>query len=82
MDCSEIVTRLKQARDAYHELMTTGAVTRFIDQNGESVSYSKADPRGLLGYITRLEAQLATCSSGGVGAYRGPLKFTFGRRVC
>jgi hypothetical protein len=78
-DCTSIETRLAAARAAYDDLMTGGAITRFVDQNGEAVQYSRANPQGLLAYITRLENELAVCQ-GQRSAYRGPLKFTFGRR--
>lgn len=69
--------KLAEARQAYHEIMTGQAVSRFVDQNGESVSYSKVNIGGLAAYIAALERELA---NPGVPAYRGPLKFTFGRR--
>ena len=69
--------KLVEAEQAYHEIMTGQAVSRFVDQNGESVSYSKVNIKGLQAYIAELKALLA---SPGVTAYRGPLKFTFGRR--
>ena len=69
--------KLAEARQAYHEIMTGQAVSRFVDQNGESVSYSKVNIAGLAAYIAALEAELA---NPGRRAYRGPLRFTFGRR--
>lgn len=69
--------KLVEAEQAYHEIMTGQAVSRFVDQNGESVSYSKVNIKGLEAYIARLRDMLA---NPGVTAYRGPLKFTFGRR--
>lgn len=79
-DCNAIQARLTKAQAAYDELMIGGAVTRFTDQNGETVQYSRADPRGLLAYIARLEDQLAACQAGLTRSYRGPLRFTYGRR--
>ena len=79
-DCSSIQTRLDAARRAYDDLMTGGAVSRFVDQNGESVQYSRANATQLLAYITRLEGDLSRCQSGTTGlGYRGPIRFTFGR---
>jgi hypothetical protein len=69
--------KLDEARQAYHEIVTGQNVARFVDQNGESVSYSKANLGLLAAYIAKLEAELA---SPGVPQYRGPLRFTFGRR--
>ena len=70
--------RLVEAERAYHEIITGQAVARFVDQNGESISYSKTNIGGLKAYIAELKAKIA---SPGVPAYRGPLKFTFGRRT-
>ena len=69
--------RLVEAERAYHEIMTGQAISRFVDQNGEGVSYSKTNIRGLEAYIAKLKAELA---NPGRTAYRGPLRFTFGRR--
>lgn len=69
--------KLAEAKQAYHEIMTGQTVSRFVDQNGESISYSKMNIKGLEAYIAKLEAELA---SPGVAPYRGPLRFTYGRR--
>lgn len=79
-DCSSIQTRLDAARRAYDDLMTGGAVSRFVDQNGESVQYSRANATQLLAYVRRLEGELSDCqNSASTFAYRGPIRFTFGR---
>ena len=78
-DCSSIQTFLDQARAAYHALQTGQAVSRFVDQNGESVSYSRASIGSLAAYIAKLEKDLAVCQGTGTN-YRGPLRFTYGRR--
>lgn len=78
-DCTSIQTRLNNARQAYDDLMTGRAVNRFVDQNGEQVQYTRVNASALLGYITRLESELAVCQ-GTQTAHRGPLRFTFGRR--
>lgn len=70
--------KLVEAETAYHEIMTGQAVSRFVDQNGESVSYSKVNIGGLEAYIARLKGELAAAP--GTVPYRGPLRFTFGRR--
>jgi len=80
-DCTTIAKRLAEARQAYHDIMTGGAITRFVDQNGEQIQYTRANSTSLSSYITRLEAEEAGCT-GAAGAYRGPLRFTFGRRGC
>lgn len=69
--------KLDEARQAYHEIMTGQSVSRVIDQNGESVSFSKVNASALLSYIKQLEAELASPEG---PFYRGPLRFTFGRR--
>lgn len=66
--------KLAEARQAYHEIMTGQAVNRFIDQNGESVQYSRANIAALTAYIAKLEGELA-----GTPMVRGPLRFLFGR---
>lgn len=70
--------KLAEARAAYHEIMTGQAVSRFVDQNGESVQYTRANIKQLESYIAKLEAELA---NPGVRPYRGPIRFTFGRRL-
>lgn len=69
--------KLVEAETAYHEIITGQAVSRFVDQNGESISYSKTNIGGLKAYIAELKALIANA---GQPAYRGPLRFTFGRR--
>lgn len=69
--------KLVAAEQAYHEIMTGEAVSRFVDQNGESVSYSKVNIGKLEAYIAKLKAEIA--NPDGI-AIRGPLRFTFGRR--
>lgn len=69
--------KLAEARDAYHAIMTGQAVSRWVDQNGESVQYSRANVAQLTAYIAQLEAELL---HPGVRPYRGPIKFIFGRR--
>jgi hypothetical protein len=80
-DCSSISARLERARLTYDNWVNGETVSRFIDQNGESVSYSLAGMSKLEAYIAKLEGQLADCQNGGTQfAYRGPLRFTFGRK--
>jgi hypothetical protein len=59
--------------------MTGTAVRKFVDQNGESVEYSRANIAQLSSYITSLTAEIAELE-GETPAYRGPIRFTFGRR--
>lgn len=51
---------LDEAEAAYHALLTGKAVTRFRDQNGETVEYSQANRAQLAAYIERLKLQLGT----------------------
>lgn len=69
--------KLDEARQAYHEIVTGQAAYRFVDQNGEQIQYTKANAAALLAYIRQLEQELAYP---GQKLYRGPLRFTFGRR--
>lgn len=76
--CAE---KLVEARNAYHDINTGQALTRFVDQNGEQVQYQMANRAGLQTYIRELEAECGTPKPG-IQGYRGPLRFTFGRRGC
>lgn len=79
-DCTTIDARLAAARKAYEDLMLGQAVSRFVDQNGESVSYSKTNINALLAYIRQLENEKAQCTGSTFAGYRGPIRFVFGRR--
>lgn len=79
-DCSTIDARLAKARGTYDNWMNGEMVSRFTDQNGETVSYSLEGVKRLDAYIRRLEAEKLACSGSGLHSYRGPIKFTFGRR--
>jgi hypothetical protein len=57
-------TLLDEAEAAYHRLLTGQAVTRFRDQNGETVEYQQANRAQLATYIEWLKAQLGTVSTG------------------
>jgi len=71
--------RLAEAQQAEHDIMTGTSVRRFIDQNGESVEYSRANINQLQAYIRKLEQQIRDLQNS-VEAYRGPIKFRFGAR--
>ncbi len=45
---------LADAETAYHKLRTGMAVAQFRDQNGEMVSYTRANADSLLAYIKEL----------------------------
>jgi hypothetical protein len=78
LTCAE---KLAEARQAYHELNTGQSLRRWIDQNGEQMEYTMANRAGLQSYIRELEAECGTPPQPGIQSYRGPLRFTFGRRI-
>jgi hypothetical protein len=57
-------THLDEAEAAYHALLTGKAVTRFRDQNGESVEYTQASRGQLAIYIEALKRQLGQLNVG------------------
>ena len=72
-DCT---TRLAEARDALHNLITGQQVVS-ASFEGESVSYTQADRPNLEAYVARLEAQ---CGGSGVGVTaqrRGPARVVY-----
>lgn len=69
--------KLVEAEQARHEILTGQSVSRFIDQNGESVQYNKANLSQLEEYIAELKAEIAGTPA---LAYRAPMRFIFGRR--
>lgn len=64
-----LAARLEAAQIAYHNIMMGGQAVRVVDQNGETVEYTRTNARMLLGYIEDLEAQIA-----GETRSRGPMK--------
>lgn len=58
-DCSTIDARLAKARATYDNWMNGEYVSRFTDQNGETVSYSQGGMSRLTAYIAKLEAEKA-----------------------
>jgi hypothetical protein len=79
-DCNTIDARLAKARATYDSWMNGEFVSRFTDQNGETVSYSPGGVGRLQAYIRQLEAEKAGCTGSTFAGYRGPIRFTFGRR--
>lgn len=69
---AELTARLKDARNAYHSLMTGGTIVDLTDQNGERMSFNRVNTGQLLAYIRQLEARLGIASG-----YLGPLEFSF-----
>lgn len=78
-DCSTIKARLDRAQATYENWVNGEYVSSFTDQNGERVTYSSGGMSRLTALIAKLEGDLAACQ-GATPAYRGPLKFVFGRR--
>lgn len=57
-------THLDEAEAALHALLTGKAVTRFRDQNGETVEYTSANRAQLSTYIESLRRQLGVSTVG------------------
>lgn len=53
-------TLLREARTAYHALMTGTSPRVVVDQNGERVEFTAANKQSLLTYIAQLESAMAT----------------------
>lgn len=63
--------RLKDAKEALHDLMTGRSVRVVVDQNGERVEYTAGNRRDLQNYISSLEAEIANEGrTASVGAMR------------
>lgn len=67
--------RLLDAQTARHALITGTAVEQFVDQNGETVKYSKMNIAKLEEYIAELEALLNPTLA--IARMRRPLGFLF-----
>ena len=62
--------QLTAARSAYSDLLKGEAVRDLTDQNGERVTYSRADIPRLLNHIRQLEFEVANGSIGTMGPLR------------
>lgn len=85
LDCTQLSTwqtRLAEAEAAEHAIMAGSNVRKWVDQNGESVEYSRANVGQLQAYIAKLRGWIDSCVNGTGRSYRGPIRFTFGRRRC
>lgn len=51
-------TRLADAQQAYHDLMTGGSARVFVDQNAERIEYTAANKNNLWAYINGLMAEI------------------------
>lgn len=76
-------TRLTDAQQAYHDLMTGGSARVFVDQNAERVEYTAANKANLWAYIIGLQAEICRldptdpiCMSN-IGRAGGPAGFIF-----
>lgn len=74
--------RLIEAQTAYHDLATGQAVAAFTDQNGERVSYAKADMGKLSSYIADMVALLGSgvAVTPATSTHPRPLRYLFGSR--
>lgn len=64
-------TRLADAEQQYHLLVTGQAAKVFVDQNGERIEYQQGSAIRLSAYIADLKRQL------GLGSGMGPLNVWF-----
>lgn len=64
-------TRLADAEQQYHMLVTGQAAKVFVDQNGERIEYQQGSAIRLSAYIADLKRQL------GLGSGMGPLNVWF-----
>lgn len=69
-NCKYTEEMLKEARDAYHHLLTGKTVVTLIDQNGERIEFQKANATNLANYIRMMEIELSLCG-GCSGQYNG-----------
>lgn len=58
-------TRLSEAEDAYHKLMTGASVAEWRDANGEQMRYTAANRGALARYIESLKFQISGVSNDG-----------------
>lgn len=72
MDVITIQLRLKEAEDAYHQLMMGQQIVMIRDSNGEQIQYSNASAQRLAQYIATLKAQL------GLGGVSAPMRAWMG----
>ncbi len=69
--------RLTEAQSAYHDLATGQAVAAFTDQNGERVSYNRADMGKLSAYIADIVALLGVPTTPYTATSPRPMRFVF-----
>lgn len=69
-------TRLKEATEAYHQLMTGSSARVVVDQNGQRVEFTAARKTDLYNYIMSLQSALGVCAAVPMMP-RGPATFIF-----
>lgn len=67
-------TRIEQAENSYHSLMTGQMAVVVVDQNGEKVEFNRVSADKLYAYIAALKLQLPGVP---VSPYAGPIRFFF-----
>ena len=67
---ADLETRLAEAEQAYHDLMTGQSAAELKDSNGETIRYTPANASRLLGYITSLKSQLGLLTPGSMAPGR------------
>lgn len=72
----EIETKLREARAAYHALMTGTLARVVVDQNGERVEFAASNQGKLYSYIQQLELELGR-HVGSPMQMGGPARFLF-----
>lgn len=75
-----VCERLRQADEAYNELLRGGQVKSITDENGENIQYTGARTADLLAYIRVLQSQCVTYKAmalGGDTGPRAPFRFVF-----
>lgn len=76
-------TRLAEAQQAYHDLMTGGSARVYVDQNAERVEYTAANKANLWAYINGLLAEICRLDPSdpicmmNIGRASGPAGFVF-----
>lgn len=64
VDRTILETRLKDAEEKYHVLMTGGAAKVYVDSNGERIEYQQGSHLRLAAYIEDLKRQLGYVTAG------------------
>jgi hypothetical protein len=77
-DCTELATKIAEAKDAYHQLVLGKARASVTFGPSKRVEYTQANKADLKSYIAELEDQYALCCATSTTAKaRGPVRFTF-----